>query len=217
MTSRDSEILPWSPLRWIGHAALRLDDVLRRNHRVHEYSTDARCVFRMQLDKAGHDFVLTDGTRICRAESVINLHLWNEHVPVIPRDGLTVGWGRQMSASMSYSMRQLAAYLACHPEFNIVAGVRFKTAVATANRTTQLLRIMQHFGFETVQERSAVSWRQKLHEFGENILALLLLTAVNPKSARISVLWRVRSQVLISRKDFDRRYRARNPAKLAAK
>jgi hypothetical protein len=44
----------------------------------------------------------------------------------------------------------------------------------------------------------------------------LLLTAVNPGSARLSVLWRVRSEVLMSRKEFDRRYTARNSAELAA-
>ena len=207
MTSRDSETRPWSPLRWVGQAALRLDDFLRRSHRVTEYCSDPRCVFRMQMEKAGRDVVLTDGTQVHRAEFVINLHLWNEHVPVIPPEGPTVAWGRRMSSCMNFSMRQLAAFLECRPEFDRVAGVRFKTAVATASRTTQLMRIMQHFGFEIMPTGAAVSWPRKLHEFGENILALLLLTAVNPGSARLSVLWRVRSEVLISRKEFDRLYR----------
>lgn len=208
MTSRDCESRAWSPLRWIGQAALRLDDFLRRSHRVIEYCSDPRCVFRMQMDEAGDDFVFADGTRVRREENVINLHLWNEHVPVIPPDGPTVAWGRRMSSSMNFSMCQLAAFIAHCPEFDRVAAVRFKTAVATAGRTRQLLRIMEHFGFEIVPDAPAVSWGQKLHEFGENILALLLLTAVNPESARLSVLWRVRSRVLLSRENFDRRYGA---------
>lgn len=207
-TSPDSEIRAWSPLRWIGQAALRLDDFLRRSHRVIEYCSDPRCVFRMQMDQAGEDFVFADGTPVCREENVINLHLWNEHVPVIPPEGPTVAWGRRMSSSMNFSMCQLAAFIARRSEFDRVAALRFKTAVATASRTRQLLRIMQHFGFEIVPDRRAGSWGQKLHEFGENILALALLTAVNPESARLSVLWRVRSQVMLSRQNFDRRYRA---------
>jgi hypothetical protein len=209
MKSRHSEARAWSALRWIGQAALLLDDVLRRSNRVNEYCTDPRCVFRMQLDRAEQDFVLADGTRVCHGDNIINLHLWNEHVPVIPPDGPTVAWGRRMSSCMNFSMCRLAAYLACRSEFDRVAGVRFKTAVATASRTGQLLRIMQHFGFEIMPDAAAISWRRKLHEFGENILALLLLTAVNPESARLSVLWRVRSQVLLSRKEFERRYGAR--------
>jgi hypothetical protein len=208
MSSRDSERRPWSPLRWIGQSALRLDDFLRRSNRVIEYCSDPRCVFRMQMGQAGEDFVFADGTRVRRGENVINLHLWNEHVPVIPPDGPTVAWGRRMGSSMSFSMRQLAAYLASRSEFDGVAAIRFKTAVATASRTGQLMRIMEHFGFEIVPDGVAAFWAHKLHEFGENILALLLLTAVNPESARLSVLWRVRSQVLLSRKNFDRRYGA---------
>ncbi len=210
MTSRDSEIRSWSPLRWIGRAALRLDDFLRRIHRVSEYCTDPCCVFRMQMDRAEQDFVLTDGTQIRRGEHVINLHLWNEHVPVIPPEGPTVAWGRRLSSGMNFSLHQLEAFLASRTEFDRVAAIRLKTAVATASRTMQLMRIMQHFGFEVMPDRAGVSWRQKLHEFGENILALLLLTAVNPESARLSVLWRVRSQLLLPRKEFDRRYAARS-------
>jgi len=163
----------------------------------------------MQIEEADRDFVLADGTSVGRGEKIINLHLWNEHVPVIPADGPTVAWGRRMSSSMSFSLHQLAAALESCAEFDRVTAVRFKTAVATANRTVQLMRIMEHFGFEIVTDRAAVPWRQKVHELGENILALLLLTAVNPESARLSVLWRVRSEVLVSRKNFDRRYRAR--------
>lgn len=209
MAPRDCKIRPWSPLRWIGQAALRLDDFLRRSYRVKEYCSDPNCVFRMQLDKAEQDFVLADGTQVRRGQDIINLHLWNEHVPVIPPDGPTVAWGRRMSSCMNFSMCQLAEFLACRPEFDRVAAIRFKTAVATASRTVQLLRIMQHFGFEIVPDGSGISWGRKLHEFGENILALLLLTAVNPASARLSVLWRVRSQVLLLRDNFERRYGGR--------
>lgn len=209
MKSRHSDVRAWSPLRWIGQVALRLDDFLRRSNRVNEYSTDPCCVFRMQLDRAEQDFVLADGTQVCHGQDIINLHLWNEHIPVIPPDGPTVAWGRRMSSCMNFSMCRLAAFLACRSEFDRVAGVRFKTAVATANRTGQLLRIMQHFGFEIMPDAADVSWGRKLHEFGENILALLLLTAVNPESVRLSVLWRVRSQVLLSRKEFERRYGVR--------
>lgn len=216
MTSGNSATQSWSPLRWIGHAALKLDDVLRRNNHVREYCGDPRCVFRMQIDEAGLDVVLADGARIGRADKVVNLHLWNEHVPVIPPEGPTIAWGRRMGSSMDFSLRQLAALFADQTEFDRVTAIRFKTAVATASRTGQLLRIMHHFGFETVPVSESGSWRQQLHEWGENILALLLLMAVNPESARLSVLRRVRSQVLLSRRKFDRRYGVRVAVDAAA-
>ena len=209
MTPRHSEIRPWSPLRWIGRAALRLDDFLRRSHRVTEYSSDPRCVFRMQIDEARQDAVLADGVSIHRGDKIVDLHLWNEHVPVIPPEGPTIAWGRRMSSCMNFSLCQLEAFLASRPEFDQVAMIRCKLAVATLIRTRQLLRMMQHFGFEIAPDGDGASWGRKLHEFGENILALLLLTAVNPESARLSVLWRIRSQVLVSRDNFERRYGGR--------
>jgi hypothetical protein len=195
-------------MRLIGQAALRLDDFLRRSNRVTEYSSDPHCVFRMQIGEARQDAVLPDGAFIHRGDKIVDLHLWNEHVPVIPPEGPTMAWGRRMGSNMNFSLRQLAAFFACHAEFDHVAAVRCKLAVATAIRTGQLLRMMQHYGFEIVADGAAVSWRQRLHDWGQNILSLLLLMAVNPESARLSVLWRVRSQVLLSRKNFDRRYGA---------
>jgi hypothetical protein len=106
------------------------------------------------------------------------------------------------------SFRQLAAFMAHHPELDGVTAIRGNMAVATARSTTPLLRIMQHFGFEIVPDNEPISVRRRLYEWGENILGLLLLLAVNPAVARISVLSRVRSQVLLSRQAFDRRYGA---------
>ena len=96
--------------------------------------------------------------------------------------------------------------MACHPEFEGIVAVRANLAVSTARTTTQLLRLMQHYGFEIVPDEGPVSWRQRLHQWGENILGLLLLMAVNPAAARISVLSRVRSQMLLSRQALDRSY-----------
>lgn len=208
--SNKSAVHPWLRLHWIGQAALRLDEFLRRTNRVSEYCSDPRCVFRMQIHEARQDAMLADGASIHRGDKIVDLHLWNEHIPVIPPEGPTIAWGRRMGSNMNFSLRQLAAFFACHAEFDGVAVVRCKLAVATAIRTGQLLRMMQHFGFEIVPDGAGVAWGQKLHEWGENILALLLLTAVNPESARLSVLWRVRSQVLLSRRNFDRRYGARD-------
>jgi hypothetical protein len=66
---------------------------------------------------------------------------------------------------------------------------------------------MGHFGFETVAEQPP-TWGQRLHQYGENLFGLLLVLAVNPVAARISILWRVRSQVLLPRKLFNQRYGA---------
>jgi hypothetical protein len=212
MTAKHSERDSWPLLRWIGKTGLRIDDRIRRRRHVCEFSNDPRCVLRMQVAEARRDIVLADGALVRSGDKLIDIHLWNEHVPVIARDGPTFAWGRRLGMAMDLSFRQLAAFLAHHPELDGVTAIRGTMAVATARSTTPLLRIMQHYGFEIVPDHEPVSWRQALYVRGENILGLLLLLAVNPAVARMSVLSRVRSQVLLSRQAFDRRYGAADRA-----
>ena len=196
----------WSLRRWIGQTALRIDDGLRIRNNVCEYSNDPQCVFRIQITEARQDIDFADGAAVRTGDRLISLHLWNEHIPLIPSHGATFAWGRRMARSMDVSLRQLAAFMSLRPEFDGVVAIRGNMAESTAQTAAQLLRIMQHFGFETVPGEPAVSWRQKLHQFGENILVLLLLLAVNPAAARTSVLSRVRFEVLLSRGSFNKRY-----------
>jgi hypothetical protein len=206
MTAKHPECDSWPLLRWIGKTGLRIDDSIRRRNHVCEFSNDPRCVLRIRVTEARRDIVLADGASVRRGDKLIDIHLWNEHVPVIERDGPTIAWGRRLGMAMDLSFRQLAAFMAHHPELDGVTAIRGTMAVATARSTTPLLRIMQHFGFEIVPDNEPVSLRRRLYEWGENILGLLLLLAVNPAVARVSVLSRVRSQVLLSRQAFERRY-----------
>lgn len=195
-----------SLLRLLAHPVLRLDDRLRRRNGVYEYSNDLKCMFRMQLDVAWQNVTFSDGSVIRKGDKVVNIHLWNEHVPEIPPEGPTFAWARRLGSSFEFSLRQLAAFIARHPELADVAAIRAYAAVATSKREVQLLRLMGHFGFETVAGNRQLSWAGRLREYGENLLGLMLVLAVNPVVARVSILWRVRSQVLLPRKTFDQRY-----------
>jgi hypothetical protein len=196
-----------SLLRRLAQIALRLDIAFQRRNRVFEYSRDPQCMFRGQVDRARRGVTLSDGSVIRKGDKLINIHLWNENVPVMPPEGPTFAWARRLGSSFDFSLRQLADYVARHPELHDVAAIRAEAAVATSTREVQLLRVMGHFGFETVAEQPP-TWGQRLHQYGENLFGLLLVLAVNPVAARISILWRVRSQVLLPRKLFNQRYGA---------
>ena len=201
--------LPFATLLgWTGKMGLRIDDRIRRHNNVCEFSNDPRCVLRMRVAEARRDTALANGASVRNGDKLIDIHLWNEQVPAIPREGPTIAWGRRLGAGMDLSFRQLAAFMAHHSELDDVTAIRAILAVSTARTTSQLLRIMQHYGFEIVPDDEPVSWRRRLYQWGENILGLLLLLAVNPSVARVSVLSRVRSQVLLSRQAFDQRFGA---------
>ncbi len=197
-------------LRWIARGALRIDDWLRRWNRVCEYSNDPRCIFRMQVDVARQDVALSDGTLLRRGDRLINIHVWNEHVPAAPPEGPTIGWARRWAGAMDASLRQLSEFLAKHREFDDVVAVRAYAAVATARTESQLSKIMEHCGFETIPDNRQISWAERLHRAGENVLGLLFVLAVTPAIAHTGILWRTRSESLISRRSLDQRYRERS-------
>lgn len=199
--------LDFSSLRHrVGQAALRIDDGLRRRNNVFEYTKDPQCVFRIQITEALQDIDLANGDAVHTGDRLISLHLWNEHVPAIPPDGPSFAWGRRMGRAMDASLRQLAAFMSLRPDLDSVVAIRGNMAESTVQTAAQLLRIMRHFGFESLAQEPAVSWGQKLHQFGENILVLLILLTVNPVAARTGVLSRVRFDVLLSRRSFNKRY-----------
>jgi hypothetical protein len=206
--TRRAAFAPSSLLGWIRQTGLRIDDELRRRNGVIEYSNDPQCVFRMQPKTAGRDVTLADGTVVHRGDRLVLIHLWNEHVPEIPLGGPSIVWGRKMGRMMGRSFRQLSEFLADNSAYAGAIAIQAELALATSSQTAQLVRIMQHFGFENVPEPRSISWKEQIHRWGENILGLLLVLAVNPVSARISILWRVRSTVMISRKALDQRYGA---------
>jgi len=205
MTSR-SALAPFALLSWFRKIGLRIDEGLRRRNGVREYSNDPECVFRMQPDIARLNITLADGTAVRRGDKLVNIHLWNEQIPEIPGGGPTLVWGRTMARAMARSLQQLSDFLAENPEFDSAVAIRAEMALATSGHTAQLVRIMQHFGFDLVAESGPISWNERFHRWGENVLGLLLVLAVNPVTARINILWRARSTVMISRAALDQRY-----------
>jgi len=43
--------------------------------------------------------VLADGTCGRAGERFVDLHLWNEHIPAMPKEGASIAWARQMHLS----------------------------------------------------------------------------------------------------------------------
>ena len=59
-----------------------LDRRLQRRGGVFEYSDKSDCIFRVQLSRLSSDVLLSDGTFGHVGDRVIDLHFWNEQIPV---------------------------------------------------------------------------------------------------------------------------------------
>jgi hypothetical protein len=64
------------------------DAASRRIGGVSEFETAEDGLLRIAEGHAEHDFVFRDGTHVRQGQAVIDLHLWNEHLPPFPYGGL---------------------------------------------------------------------------------------------------------------------------------
>jgi hypothetical protein len=190
--------------RWLAEALLAFDVRQRRRQAVFEYSRDPACIFRLDISLARRLLTLHDGTRVNAGERVARLHFWNEQIPKMPEDGATIGWARRMHRAIGFSLFELARYLAERPDLADVAVICGDVPSATKSQSGQLARIMARYGFETIAELGRLSFGERLHRFGENILISLIVLAHNAGALRPDTLARVRVPIYLSRRKLER-------------
>ena len=189
------------PTRWI----FGIDRQLRRHYGIYEYTAHRDCLLRAECCCADERIVLGDGTRIEIGDTLLRLHLWNEHMPPMGANGPSMAWARCIERCMELSLAELARYLAQAAESRAVAAVCAQMHLASARQSLQLSRILGRFGFETVP-RPPLEQGHALRRFGENIMVVMLVMAANPISLRTGVLRRGCVRVAISREALLGRY-----------
>ncbi len=188
---------------WLGALLAPLDRYLRRRQGVREYSRSPTCILRIQVVASAADISLADGARLRRGERFVDLHLWNEHVPSIPRHGATLDWARQMNRCFAESLRELAAYLGARSEFDDVRMIRAKMSLGPAARGDQIARIVAHYGFERVAAPQPRALIERMRRLGENILVSLLVLAGNSAALKADTLRRDRTLTFLSRRKLE--------------
>ena len=185
---------------------LRIDGALRRWQSVVEYTSDPGCILRIRVARLDRDFVLADGTSGRAGNRFIDLHLWNEQVPAMPKEGASIAWARQMHVCFQQSLRQLARYLAVRPDLEDACVMRCTLMFAGPERDSQMIRLLGRYGFEPVPGDSPPTLGERARRFGENILTSLIVLMRNSASLRRDTLRRGRTRVFMSRRTLEQRY-----------
>jgi len=183
-----------------------IDKYLRRRLAIFEYSQSSNCMFRIEIVQNTEDVLLVDGTRLRVGDRLIELHFWNEHVPVMPRNGATIAWARHISRCFAISMRELAAFLAGRHDLDDIRGIHANMTGGAKRQTQQLVRIVQRYGFEWIPSPRRETIKQRAHRFGENILVSALIRTHNPRAAQEGTLTRGRIPLYLSRRTLERYY-----------
>jgi hypothetical protein len=193
---------------WFEQFIFGLDRLLRRCHAIIEYTSDPNCILRIKLGRLEEDIMLSDGTRGRAGARVVDLHLWNEQIPRMPKQGASIAWALQMNACFRFSLEELARYLARRPDLDDVALVRCNMAFGGPGRNAQMVRLISRYGFELVPAATAVTLAEHARRCGENILISLMVLARNAAALRQDTLRRGRTQVFLSRRSLEQRYSA---------
>src|SRR5215510_582141 len=191
---------------WLDKLIFGLDRVLRRWQSVVEYTHDPACILRIKFGRLDQDFSLSDGTVGHAGERFIDLHLWNEQVPAMPKEGASIAWARQMSLCFKHSLRQLARYLASRPDLDDISLVRCTMMFASGERDDQMVRMIGRYGFELVPPATTATMGERARRLGENVLISLIVWAGNAAALRRDTLRRGRTRVFMSRKVLEQRY-----------
>lgn len=188
----------------LGKAVFGLDRHLQRRLGVFCYTFDPRCVFRISFAKLEQSITLTNGHYLDADSALVDLHLWNEQLPVLSMKTSPIAWGVQMSRALAHSLQLLSRYLFSRCDCDGIAAVRADMAFATPEETEQLLRICGRYGFRPSREGENLA--SAAHRYGENILISMMVLARNARALRPSSIRRGRVRVFLTRDELDDRF-----------
>lgn len=175
-----------------------LDGCLQRQSGVFEYTHASDCIFRAQLSRLSENIRLADGTLGRPGDRIIDLHFWNEQIPLKSANGNSLAWGCRFNRSFAKSLLMLAEFLSEDAELADVSIVR-------AEINLQMLdRIAERHGFEAAGALGVPTAWKHIHDFGENILLWMLALACNSSCACPKYFWRHRRVFYLSRRTLDR-------------
>jgi hypothetical protein len=195
---------------WLGSSVFWLDDWLRERQRVYEYSDRLDCLFRIQRAQAEAHVKLAGGACVRRGDPVLNLHLWNEHMPAMDPSRMDLQWARLIGRQIGTSLEGLAAHMAHDPSYDDIVALRAEMRFGTAEQNVRIVRLSTRFGFESARWPDGEKGGA-IRELGENALGLMLTIAANPSAARISALKHDCALIYMSRANLDRYHPRRNP------
>ena len=163
---------PLSAMRSIGGDFLRrlvrmADAALRRIGGVSEFETADDGLLRIAEGHAEHDFVFRDDTHVRRGQAVIDLHLWNEHLPPFPDEGFELGWEERVRQQLMASLHRLALRIADNTRLKGAQVLRMTISIPTLGQQSLLARLLISTGFEAGEMASRKS-------------AILLTLALSP-------------------------------------
>lgn len=164
------------------------DSLVRRLQGVFEFSHDPACLLRIRRMRLAHRLVLGE-RRFEAGAPMLEIHLWNERVPMIPPGGPDLAWAAKSSHRLRHSLRLLAGHVSSDATLHDLELVGGTTALPDEAAALLLRRL----GFELLPHPQSLG---AFGEFWQNLYAFGLMAAFNPVSLRRHALTALRRRDL---------------------
>lgn len=182
---------------------LWIDARLRRHAGLFEYSDDARCLFRIARARAQRR-IETPELSIRPGDPLLELHLWNEHVPPLPPAGADMRWSASTHRRMVWSLHLLSQALEPGEIFEDVLALRGITLLFGAADEEMGRQLARRIGFVLLPYRPALG---QFGVFWENFYTWWLMRTFNKPSVSDRSMFNLdRAEVWMSRATLLGRY-----------
>ena len=158
----------------------RFDRFLRRRLEILEFTQDPECLLRLRLIHARRE-VRFDDHIIRLGAPLLELHLWNERLPIATLGGAGLAYGVDARRLMLKSLRLVAQELSCNPQLSGALAVYGLTGLIDAGATTGGEKLAQRLGFCLLPYQPPLG---RFGEFLEYVYARALVWAYNPAGLR---------------------------------
>jgi hypothetical protein len=182
-----------------------IDAILVRVYGVQTFADDPECILRItsHLQTLQRSVNLPDGTQLEAGTSVIEIHFWNEHLPVIEGAGADMLWGRQFGRRLSHSLVLLERYAAGHPALADFGAVHGRLGFIQESEVGFFKRLAARFGL-LLELQSAAGLRFWKGAFWAGLYSWWLMWTFNPgtlqnkrfRDVALSDLWITRETML---------------------
>lgn len=159
---------------------IKFDQLLSNFLGVKIFTDNSSCILRYRIIKNKRYISLPNDT-ISKGEFIVELHLWNEHIPIVPEEGVSLFWGENFKNLFFYSFGELIDFLEKTPYKEV--DWFFGEICFFYKDHKKVVRFLKRLGF-IVYPVEASSIFQKFYIFLQNIYSFFLIYAYNPNSLR---------------------------------
>ena len=168
----------WAARRFI----MFLDSLLRRAYRIREISPTENGLLRIGPGRARQGLTLSDGTVVKPGDLLIELHLWNERLP-LRASWPDVRWGIAVLRLLRRSLSLLAEEVQRNPGWSTVSALHGEMVFMDADADVAE-QVVRHLGFDWIVPPAPTTFAGRFGRFWQNVYAWWLMWAFNPATLR---------------------------------